>query len=92
MLIQTKVPSMELLPERLQLFHKGRRVKVECMFVEVKSSNDRLDARQEDWLNVLDRHGRARVCKFEDNIKTKKLETAKVSLASAGSKTEAIAF
>jgi hypothetical protein len=54
-------------PERLQLMHKGRPVKVECMLVEVKSSNDRLDARQEDWLNVLDRLGNARVCKFTEN-------------------------
>jgi hypothetical protein len=36
--------------------------------VEVKSSNDRLDPRQEDWLNVIDRHGRARVCKFTGRI------------------------
>jgi hypothetical protein len=54
-------------PERLRLMHNGRLVKVECMLVEVKSSNDRLDARQEDWLNVLDRFGNARVCKFTAN-------------------------
>jgi hypothetical protein len=64
---QTATPFV--MPERLLLTHKGRRVKVECMMVEVKSSNDRLDARQEDWLNVLDRHGNARVCKFEASDK-----------------------
>ena len=39
--------------------------------VEVKSSNERLDPRQEDWLNVMDRHGNARVCKFEQTRKKK---------------------
>lgn len=53
-----------LLPARLELLHEGKPVKVECMFSEVKSQNDRLDARQEDWLNILDKYGNARVCKF----------------------------
>jgi len=54
------------LPERLFLAHDGKQVKVESLFVEVKSANDRLDPRQEDWLNVLDLLGsNARVCKFE---------------------------
>lgn len=66
---QSKIPSLDMLPERLQLMHKERRVRVECLMVEVKSSNDRLDARQEDWLNVLDKNGNARVCKFEDSSK-----------------------
>jgi hypothetical protein len=52
------------LPPRLELHHGDRKVKVECMLVEVKSQNDRLDPRQEDWLNILDKHGNARVCKF----------------------------
>jgi hypothetical protein len=52
------------LPKRLELVYDDRPVSVECVMVEVKSSNDRLDPRQEDWLNVIDRHGRARVCKF----------------------------
>ncbi len=51
-------------PKRLTLHHLGRNVRVECMLVEVKSQNDRLDARQEDWLNVLDQYGNVRVCKF----------------------------
>lgn len=79
-LTKTIVPSMNMLPERLRLFHNGCKVKVECMMVEVKSSNDRLDPRQEDWLNVLDRHGHARVCKFEDNRKNKKQQATKASL------------
>jgi len=66
---QNKIPSLEMLPERLQLIHKDRRVRVECLMVEVKSWNDRLDVRQEDWLNALDKNGNARVCKFEDNSK-----------------------
>jgi hypothetical protein len=33
-------------------------------FVEVMSLNDQLDGQQEDWLNVLNRIGNARVCKF----------------------------
>jgi hypothetical protein len=57
------------LPESLKLVHNERAVKIQCMFVEVKSSNDRLDGRQEDWLNLLDRIGHARVCKFVDNKK-----------------------
>jgi hypothetical protein len=52
------------LPLTLLLSHNGRPIQVECMLVEVKSQNDRLDPRQEDWLNVLDRHGNARACKF----------------------------
>jgi hypothetical protein len=52
------------MPARLTLHHKDRQVVPECMFVEVKSQNDRLDARQEDWLNILDINGNARVCKF----------------------------
>jgi VRR-NUC domain len=62
-------PKSELLPNRLHFEHNGRKVKVQCMMVEVKSANDRLDPRQEDWLNILDRHGNARVCKFEDTRK-----------------------
>ena len=67
---QSKIPSLESLPEKLQLKHRGQSVRVECMMVEVKSSNDRLDPRQEDWLNILDRYGNARVCKFESKSKT----------------------
>jgi hypothetical protein len=52
------------LPHRLQLHHNDRFIIPECMLVEVKSHNDRLDPRQEDWLNILDQHGNARVCKF----------------------------
>ena len=59
------VPCLDDIPDMLVFEHKGRRVKAECMFVEVKSANDRLDPRQEDWLNILDQHGNARVCKFE---------------------------
>jgi hypothetical protein len=56
------------MPERLRLEHNAQKIRVECMCVEVKSQNDRLDPRQEDWLNILDRYGNARVCKF---VKTK---------------------
>ena len=61
-------PPLEM-PEVLDFVHNGRKVIVECMFVEVKSHNDRLDARQEDWLNVLDLSGNARVCKFNERKK-----------------------
>jgi hypothetical protein len=64
--------SCEHLPDKLKLQHKGRKVRVQCMFVEVKSQNDRLDGRQEDWLNILDRVGNARVCKFGSKKKTNK--------------------
>ena len=60
------------LPPRLLLTFENRSVTVECMFVEVKSSNDRLDERQIDWLNMLDLKGNARVCKFETSSKRKK--------------------
>jgi hypothetical protein len=63
------------LPDRLVFCHNGRVVRVECMLVEVKSHNDRLDPRQEDWLNVLDRFGNVRVCKFTAKQKEKKAET-----------------
>lgn len=62
------------MPLRLMLEHGGRAVRVECMMVEVKSANDRLDARQEDWLNILDQHGNARVCKFEDTRKKRRTD------------------
>ena len=58
-------------PPKLVLSHEGRTIRAECMFVEVKSANDRLDARQEDWLNVLDRVANARVCKFSSKKKAK---------------------
>ena len=60
------------LPQMLELWHKGLEVIPECMMVEVKSSNDRLDGRQEDWLNVLDQNGNARVCKFENSVPQKR--------------------
>ena len=63
---------IDKLPPRLVLRHDDRDVRVQCMFVEVKSLTDRLDGRQEDWLNVLDRVGNARVCKFGDGKKTRK--------------------
>ncbi|KAL7450693.1 hypothetical protein ACHAWC_002569, partial [Mediolabrus comicus] len=59
-----KISVLPEFPEKLQLIHNHTPIKVECMFVEVKSSNDRLDSRQEDWLNIIDRCGSARVCKF----------------------------
>ncbi len=60
------------MPEKLSLSHCSRQIRVECMFVEVKSQNDRLDPRQEDWLNILDLYGNARVCKFEKTPKREK--------------------
>jgi hypothetical protein len=63
---------LEDLPDPLELEHNGIAVFPECMMVEVKSTNDRLDPRQEDWLNVLDKYGSARVCKFEDSKKAKR--------------------
>jgi hypothetical protein len=53
------------LPQNLCLVHNSKEVFVETVFVEVKSASDRLDARQEDWLNILDGVSNARVCKFE---------------------------
>jgi hypothetical protein len=61
-----------VVPPKLKLSHQGRTIRVEAMFVEVKSANDRLDARQEDWLNVLDRVANARVCKFSAKKKAKR--------------------
>jgi hypothetical protein len=51
---------------KLQLVYDGKIVVVQCMLVEVKSANDSLDERQEDWLNIIDRviPSHARVCKF----------------------------
>eukprot|EP00804_Cyclotella_cryptica_P013630 CCRYP_012948-RA/>CCRYP_012948-RA protein AED:0.21 eAED:0.21 QI:450/1/1/1/0/0/2/121/1455 len=60
--------SLASLPPRLLLSHNGKKVVVDTIFVEVKSANDRLDGRQEDWLNILDRTANARVCKFEKKL------------------------
>mmetsp|Transcript_219 Transcript_219/g.400 ORF Transcript_219/g.400 Transcript_219/m.400 type:complete len:186 (-) Transcript_219:280-837(-) len=60
------------IPERLMLSYENKSVDVQCLFVEVKSANDKLDERQEDWLNVLDRFGHARICKFNNAPKKKK--------------------
>jgi hypothetical protein len=77
-------PKRLSMPNRLLLEHNGWPVKVECMCVEVKSQNDRLDPRQEDWLNILSLHGNARVCKFEkprkENPKNGKEKQAKGKL------------
>jgi VRR-NUC domain len=70
-----KLRSSATGPERLQLVYHDKPVLVECIMVEVKSSNDRLDPRQEDWLNVIDRHGRARVCKFTATPSVKSAES-----------------
>ena len=91
------------LPARLELSINEKPVRIDCIFVEVKSHNDTLDnrqvsssflqcftpivpkinclslsynfldriflIRQADWLNVLDKEGNARVCKFNNQIK-----------------------
>lgn len=61
-----------VVPPKLKLSHQGRTISVQSMFVEVKSANDRLDARQEDWLNVLSQVANARVCKFSAKKKAKR--------------------
>jgi hypothetical protein len=61
---QRRSKAMLTMPTRLELRNGQRKIVVQCMMVEVKSMNDRLDPRQEDWLNILDRFGNARVCKF----------------------------
>jgi hypothetical protein len=70
------------MPEKLCLSHNSRQIRAECMFVEVKSQNDRLDARQEDWLNILDQHGNARVCKFEKPPKRDKVTRNRMAKSS----------
>ena len=69
--------SVHDLPPKLILEFEGFPVQPECLLVEVKSSNDRLDARQEDWLNVLDRTGQARVCKFTESQKKRKINNSR---------------
>mmetsp|Transcript_5338 Transcript_5338/g.15058 ORF Transcript_5338/g.15058 Transcript_5338/m.15058 type:complete len:117 (+) Transcript_5338:1912-2262(+) len=73
--------SLSDLPQKLELEVNGEPIEPECMMVEVKSSNDRLDPRQEDWLNILDRHGNARVCKFEDKRKSSKRKLAEAAVS-----------
>lgn len=68
----------------LEMVHEGRAIVPHCLFVEVKSSNDTLDARQEDWLNVLDQHGYARVCKFATNQKSQRRGTNERTCGIAG--------
>jgi hypothetical protein len=69
--MQKKVLIPTTFPNKLQLLHNEKQVKVDCMFVEVKSVNDRLDARQEDWLNIIDKFADARVCKFVSKNQSK---------------------
>jgi hypothetical protein len=59
---------MSTLPPKLILKHNEKEVAVDTLLVEVKSANDRLDSRQEDWLNVLDFSTLLppRVCKFDN--------------------------
>ncbi|KAL7541259.1 hypothetical protein ACHAXR_010769 [Thalassiosira sp. AJA248-18] len=51
-------------PDKLDFMHDQKKVRADCMFVEVKSANDRLSERQEDWLSILENCTSARVCKF----------------------------
>ena len=53
--------------DKLRFLHDEKQVKAECMFVEVKSANDRLSERQEDWLSILEGCTNARVCKFSSS-------------------------
>jgi len=53
--------------DKLKFMHDEKQVKAECMFVEVKSANDRLSERQEDWLSILEGCTNARVCKFSSS-------------------------
>ncbi|GMI10384.1 hypothetical protein TrLO_g9889 [Triparma laevis f. longispina] len=56
----------------------GREIIYEVMYVEVKSLNDRLDQRQEDWLCVINGAGvEGRVCKFLDKKGMEKMEAEK---------------
>ncbi len=56
---------------KLLLENAGKPVQIQCLFVEVKSQNDTLDERQEDWINILDQYGNARICKFKSKPKKK---------------------
>ena len=56
--------ELPVFPDKLQFTQQEKRIKAECMFVEVKSANDRLSERQEDWLSILENCAIARVCKF----------------------------
>jgi hypothetical protein len=69
------IESITILPTKLSLRHNEKDVVVDTMLVEVKSANDRLDVRQEDWLNILDTKGR--VCKFENKKESKKTSMKK---------------
>jgi len=55
----------DFLPPRLDLLVSGRKVNVECAMLAV-IENGRLEPCQEDWLNLLNRDGCARACKFEE--------------------------
>jgi len=53
--------------DKLKFIYGEKQIKAECMFVEVKSANDRLSERQEDWLSILEGCTTARVCKFSSS-------------------------
>lgn len=66
-----KISVVPEFPSKVQLEHDEKQVIVDCLWVEVKSANDRLDSRQEDWLNIIDSSGNARVCKFGSKKQSK---------------------
>ena len=55
--------ELPVFPARLEFTVDEKRIRAESLFVEVKSHNDRLSERQEDWLSILGDE-KARVCKF----------------------------
>ena len=61
---KVELPSF---PPKLTFIHEEKKVNTEAMFVEVKSANDRLSERQEDWLSILESCTYARVCKFNSS-------------------------
>ena len=61
---RVELPSF---PDKLEFRHMERNILSESMFVEVKSANDRLSERQEDWLSILESCSNARVCKFSNS-------------------------
>lgn len=81
---QRGVQAAELpaFPAKLEFTVGGKRIRAESLFVEVKSHNDRLSERQEDWLSILG-DDKARVCKFTHS--SSKSKSKKKSRASDGS-------
>ena len=88
-------PAEEKKLQKLEVTYDDVSLSFEAMFVEVKSKNDTLDARQESWLNIMESAGlKATICKVKppqsstsNEMEICELEEKKKVTATSGSNT-----